>query len=50
MDVDCFGQFYSTIFRYLKELCLIKDEYSPDIGEAKFKQYDYNHNGSIEYD
>ena len=50
MDADCFGQFYSTIFRYLKELSLINEEYTPDTGDAKFKQYDYNKNGAIDYD
>jgi len=50
MDVQCFCQFYSTVFRYLKELNLIKDEYSAEVGEAKFRQYDYNKNESIEFD
>ena len=50
MDVSCFCQFYSTVFRYLRELSLLTEDYSSDVGEAKFKQYDYNHNGSIEFD
>ena len=50
MDIDCFVQFYSTVFLYLKELDLIQEGYSTEVGKAKFKQYDYNHNGSINFD
>ena len=50
MDIDCFVQFYSTIYLYLKELDLIQEGCSTEVGKAKFKQYDYNHNGSINFD
>ena len=50
MDEQCFCQFYSTVFRYLRHLNVIKEDYASDVGLAKFKQYDYNHNETIEYD
>lgn len=50
MDEECFTQFYGTIFKYLKSLNLIREEYTPEVGNAKFKQYDYNHNEKISFD
>lgn len=38
------------MFRYLKEIGKIQDEYSEEIGKKKFEQYDYNKNGKIGYD
>jgi hypothetical protein len=29
---------------------IIKDNYTSDIGDKKFKQYDFNNNGSISLD
>ena len=47
MDQDSFDGLFKTIFNYLKYLEKITDEYSPEIGEKKFIQYDYNKNGGI---
>jgi Ca2+-binding EF-hand superfamily protein len=50
MTEDSFGQLFGTVFRYLKSLDIIKEEYSPEIGSAKFRKYDYNKNDSISFD
>ena len=49
MDENCFCQFYSTVFRYLQHLELIKESYSDEVGKGKFQQYDYNHNDKIDF-
>ena len=50
MDEISFDQFFGTIFRYLKFLNLIPDDFTTEVGTAKFKQYDYNKNGTISFD
>lgn len=50
MDEGSFDQFFGTVFRYLKFLDIIKEEFSSEVAAAKFKQYDYNKNGTISFD
>jgi hypothetical protein len=50
MTEESFGLLFGTVFRYLKFLNLIKEDYENDIGNAKFKKYDYNKNDSISFD
>ena len=50
MDEHSFGLLFATVFKYLKFLDIIQEEYNPEIGAAKFKQYDYNKNGTIGFD
>lgn len=50
MTEQSFNQLFGTVFRYLKLLNIIEDEYNPEIGTAKFKKYDFNHNESISFD
>ena len=50
MDEKSFKSFFSTVFNYLKFMDLIKEKYSDEIGDQKFRQYDYNKNGMIELD
>ena len=35
---------YGTVFRYLKFLDKITEEYDHEVAAKKFKQYDYNNN------
>lgn len=50
MDQNSFDMIYGTIYRYLKFLDKIQDKYTPEVGEKKFLQYDFNKNGSIQFD
>ena len=50
MDDNSFYALYGTIFRYLKFLNIIQEDYTPELGEKKFKKYDFNANGSIGFD
>ncbi len=50
MDQKSFKNFFTTVFNYLKYMDLIQKEYEEKIGEQKFKQYDYNKNGTIGLD
>lgn len=50
MDEYCFNLLFGTVFRYLKYLNLIEEPFSQDVSTAKFKQYDYNKNGTIGFD
>ena len=47
MNRDSFDSFFGTVFRYLKYLGEIDIDFTSELGEKKFKQYDYNGNGSI---
>lgn len=47
LDQHSFEQLYGTVFRYLKFLDLIKEDYDHDTGLKKFNQYDYNQNSKI---
>lgn len=38
---------YGTVFRYLKFLDKIKEDYEPEIAAKKFTQYDFNGNKKI---
>ncbi|EFX61250.1 hypothetical protein DAPPUDRAFT_274315 [Daphnia pulex] len=50
MTEESFNLLFGTVYRYLKSLNLIKEEYDSEIGLAKFKKYDFNANGSISYE
>lgn len=50
MTEESFNQLFSTVFRYLKSLDIIKEDYTPETGSAKFKKYDYNKNQTISFD
>ena len=50
MDQASFDMLFSTVYKYLKFLDKIQEDYKTEIGEKKFIQYDYNKNGSIQFD
>lgn len=50
MTEDSFNMLFGTVFKYLKFLDVITEDYSPEVGIAKFKKYDFNKNGSISFD
>ena len=50
MDQASFDMLYDTVYSYLKFLDKIQDDYTRELGEKKFIQYDYNKNGSIGFD
>lgn len=50
MTEESFNLLFGTVYRYLKFLNIIQDEYTPEIGSAKFKKYDYNNNNSMSFD
>ena len=50
MNEDSFKSFFQTVFNYLHFMELINEPYNEKIGQNKFKQYDYNHNQSIDLD
>ena len=50
LDQNSFDSLFNSVFSYLKFLNKIQEEYSNEIGEKKFIQYDYNKNGGISFD
>lgn len=50
MTEDSFNLLFGTVFKYLKSLDLIREDYNNEIGSGKFKKYDYNKNNSISFD
>ena len=49
LDESTFDTIYETVFKYLKFVNLINEDYTPEIGQKKFKQYDYNKNTTISF-
>lgn len=50
MTEDSFNLLFGTVFKYLKSLDLTREDYSSEVGSAKFRKYDYNKNNSISFD
>lgn len=50
MTEESFNLLFGTVFKYLKSLDLTREDYTSEVGSAKFRKYDYNKNNSISFD